>query len=97
MNLDLTERMLATQFLVQTQNCTFLQHVLNETLRFHAVVPQNARRAQKDTTLPQGGEPDGKSRIFTKKGPEIEYSVYVMHRTESLWGDYTERSSKIGG
>jgi cytochrome P450 len=82
--------------LSKLKNCTFLQHVLNETLRFHAVVPQNARRAQKDTTLPQGGEPDGKSRIFTKKGPEIEYSVYVMHRTESLWGDDAKRSNQIG-
>jgi cytochrome P450 len=69
------------------KNCTFLQHVMNETLRLHPLVPQNARRALKDTTLPRGGGSDGKGKIFVRKGQEVEYSVYVMHRLKRLWGE----------
>ncbi|KUL86136.1 hypothetical protein ZTR_07732 [Talaromyces verruculosus] len=66
--------------------CTYLQHVLNEVLRLYPPVPMNSRRAIRDTTLPLGGGPDGKSPLFVKKGVEVEYFVYVMHREEEFWG-----------
>lgn len=68
------------------KSCTYLQHVLNEVLRLYPPVPMNSRRAIKDTTLPLGGGPDGKSPLFVKKGVEVEYFVYVMHREEEFWG-----------
>lgn len=57
------------------KNCRYLQWCLNETLRIHPVVPYNGRAALKDTVLPTGGGPDGKSPIFVKEGQSVEYSV----------------------
>lgn len=57
------------------KNCRYLQWCLNETLRIYPVVPYNGRAALRDTTLPTGGGPDGKSPIFVKKGQSVEYSV----------------------
>ena len=68
------------------KSCTYLQHCLNETLRIFPLVPGNSRRATKDTTLPTGGGPDGKSKVYVRKGQEIQYSVYVMQRREDIWG-----------
>ena len=68
------------------KGCTFLQYVLNETLRLWPPVPINSRMAVRDTTLPVGGGPDGKSPVYVRKGEEIAYQVYVMHRREDIWG-----------
>lgn len=68
------------------KSCQYLQHVNNEALRLYPVVPVNSRTANKDTTLPRGGGPDGKSPIFVPKGRACDYSVFVMHRRKDLWG-----------
>ncbi|KAF5555329.1 cytochrome p450 [Fusarium napiforme] len=68
------------------KECTYLQHVLSETLRLHSVVPFNSRRALRDTTLPIGGGADGKSPIFVPKGTEVNFSTHVLHRRKDLWG-----------
>jgi len=69
------------------KDCHYLQYCLNESLRLEPVAPLNARKCFKDTTLPTGGGPDGKSPIFVQAGMEIRYSVYVMHRNKDLWGE----------
>ena len=66
--------------------CSYLQWVMNEALRLYPVVPFDGRRALKDTTLPTGGGPDGTSRIYIRKGQQVDYSVYVMHRRKDIWG-----------
>jgi cytochrome P450 len=66
--------------------CQYLQWVNRETLRLFPVVPVNARRALKDTSLPVGGGADGLSKVFVRKGQVINYSVHVMHRHRDLWG-----------
>lgn len=66
--------------------CKTLQHYLDETLRLFPVVPGNGRIAVKDTTLPRGGGSDGSAPVFIKKGTNVVYSVYVLHRHKDLWG-----------
>ncbi|KAF2827438.1 cytochrome P450 52A12 [Ophiobolus disseminans] len=69
------------------KSCTYLQWALNETLRLYPIVPINVRHALRDTTLPRGGGPDGKSPIYIRKGQSIDYSYYTIHRRKDLWGD----------
>lgn len=69
------------------KSCTYLQHVLSETLRLYPSVPLNSRRAVRDTTIPCGGGSDGTSPVFVPKGTQVDYSVHVMHRRKDIWGD----------
>ncbi|KAB8253793.1 cytochrome P450 [Aspergillus pseudonomiae] len=68
------------------KSCSYLQHVMHEVLRLHPVVPENSRRAVRNTTLPRGGGADGTSPIYIRKGEEVAYNVHIMHRREDLWG-----------
>ncbi|TQV94417.1 hypothetical protein V2A60_002552 [Cordyceps javanica] len=68
------------------KNLTYLQWCVNETLRLYPIVPMNGRSAVKDTVLPVGGGPDGRSPILVKKGQDVGYSVHVMHHRTDLWG-----------
>ncbi|KUJ09796.1 putative cytochrome P450 [Mollisia scopiformis] len=70
----------------QIKSLKYLQYTLNEVLRLHPIVPANSRTAVRDTTLPLGGGPDGKSPIFVKKGQMVNYQVYVMQRRKDLYG-----------
>jgi cytochrome P450 len=72
------------------RTCHYLQYCLNETLRVHAVVPFNSRAAVRDTTLPRGGGPDGLSPIFVRKGEQVDFGVYIMHRRKDIWGPDAE-------
>lgn len=75
-------------------------------LRLHPVLPSNSRIAHKDTVLPQGGGPDGKSPILVPKGTMIAFGIAALHRRRDLWGEdadefrperwENERSSSVG-
>jgi cytochrome P450 len=69
------------------KSCTYLQHVLNESLRLYPPIPANERFAIRDTTLPTGGGPTGTSPIYVRKGQSVAYFVGAMHRRKDLWGD----------
>ncbi|KAE8381353.1 cytochrome P450 [Aspergillus bertholletiae] len=69
------------------KSCSYLQHVLSEVLRLHPVVPENSRRAVRNTTLPRGGGPDGTSPVYIRAGEEVAYNVHIMHRRKDIWGD----------
>ena len=56
-------------------------------LRLYPAVPGNSREATKDTYLPLGGGPDGKSPVFVAKGQTVAYAVYAMHRLHPIYGD----------
>lgn len=72
------------------KSMTYLGWVLNETLRLHPIVPFNIREANKDTYLPVGGGPDGKSPVHVPKGHEVIFSVYTMHRDTEVFGPDAE-------
>lgn len=65
---------------------SYLQNVLNETLRLYPSVPVNTRTAKRTTTLPTGGGPDRTAPVFIPKGATVAYSVYAMHRRPDLYG-----------
>lgn len=45
------------------------------------------RYANRNTALPVGGGPDGKSPVFVAKGQLIVYGVFSMHRRKDLYGE----------
>ncbi|KAH8708660.1 Cytochrome P450 52A13 [Beauveria bassiana] len=67
--------------------CSHLQNLLSEVLRLHPVVPENSRRATRNTMLPRGGGVDGNAPVYIRKGEEVIYNVNVMHRRKDIWGD----------
>jgi len=72
------------------KGCQYLQYCLNETLRLWTVVPGNARRSNKATTLPRGGGPDGMNPVYIKPQTDVQYSIHVMHRRKDIWGEDAE-------
>lgn len=73
------------------KGCSYLQHVLNETLRVHSVVLFNLRMAVRDTTLPTGGGPDCNQPVFIPAGTTVMFSPHVMHLRKDLWGDDADK------
>jgi cytochrome P450 len=71
--------------------CQYLQWVLMEVTRLYPAVPVNSRRATRDTSIPRGGGPDGKSPVYIRRGQEVNYYVYAMHRRPDLWGPDAEK------
>ncbi|MCJ1462955.1 hypothetical protein MMC07_001559 [Pseudocyphellaria aurata] len=69
---------------------TFLANVLKETLRLFPSVPVNTRTAHQTTTLPVGGGPDGQSPVLVRRGENVAFCVYAMHRRKDLYGDDAE-------
>ena len=68
------------------KSARYVQYVINETLRLYPVAPLNNRIAVRDTVLPVGGGPDGKSPVAVRKGTLVNYSDYIIHRREDIWG-----------
>jgi cytochrome P450 len=68
------------------KGCSYLQYTMSEVLRLNATVPNNSRRATRDTTIPRGGGPDGNAPVYIKKGQQVNYSVHSLHLREDIWG-----------
>jgi cytochrome P450 len=58
----------------------------NAALRLYPPVPTNARWAKRNTVLPTGGGPDGKSPVYVAKGTIVAYSAYSLHRRTDIYG-----------
>lgn len=50
-------------------------------------MPVNFRMANKNTVLPLGGGPDGRSPMFVEKNMKVVYSVYALHRRKDIYGE----------
>ncbi|KAI9744551.1 MAG: hypothetical protein M1818_002080 [Claussenomyces sp. TS43310] len=70
----------------ELKDMTYLRWVLNETLRLIPPVVAIIRSAKQDTFLPVGGGPDGKSRVFVRKGQTVMYRIWALHRSVPIWG-----------
>ncbi|KAI1090214.1 putative N-alkane-inducible cytochrome P450 [Rostrohypoxylon terebratum] len=69
---------------------SYIQWIISETLRFATVIPLNERIALKDTVLPRGGGPDGKSRVFIPEGTQVLIPLYAMQHRADIWGPDVE-------
>ncbi|KAI9927423.1 hypothetical protein MW887_003036 [Aspergillus wentii] len=68
----------------------YLENVLKEVLRLYPSVPVNTRTAHRTTVLPVGGGPDQDSPVLIRKGENVAFCVYAMHRREDLYGPDAE-------
>ncbi|OKL61914.1 hypothetical protein UA08_02610 [Talaromyces atroroseus] len=68
----------------------YLANILKETLRLYPSVPVNTRTAHRTTILPTGGGPDGLSPVIIRKGENVAFCIYAMHRREDLYGKDAE-------
>lgn len=48
------------------------------------------RTATSNTTLPKGGGPVGEDPVFVKKGQQVNYHPYALHRLEESFGPDAE-------
>lgn len=71
----------------ELKDCRYLQYVLLEALRLYQPVPLNTRVAVRDTVLPVGGGPDGSKPVAVRKGQQVQWNVYAMHRRKDMWGE----------
>ncbi|KAI0444017.1 cytochrome P450 52E2 [Xylaria telfairii] len=71
----------------QLRGMRYLNWVLREALRLNPPVAANMREAVRDTVLPRGGGPDGKAPVFVRKGTNVRYLPWVMHRRKDIFGD----------
>ncbi|KAI2617316.1 cytochrome P450 [Hypomontagnella submonticulosa] len=69
------------------RNMKYLNWAIKEVLRLNPPVATNAREAVRDTILPVGGGPDGKSPIFVRKGTLLRYLPWSLHRRKDIYGD----------
>lgn len=68
----------------------YLENVLKEILRLYPSVPVNTRTAHRTTVLPVGGGPNQESPVLVRKGENVAFCVYAMHRRKDLYGPDAE-------
>ncbi|GKT42665.1 cytochrome P450 [Colletotrichum spaethianum] len=71
----------------EMKDMKYLNMVLKEILRLYPTVSTMSRGTARDTTLPVGGGPDGKSPIFVPKGTTVRWSTFRVHRRKDLYGE----------
>ena len=69
---------------------TYLNMAIKESLRLFPPVPVNQRAATRTTTLPEGGGPDGRSRVLVREGESVGFLMYALHRRKDIYGEDAE-------
>jgi cytochrome P450 len=65
-------------------------NLVRVALRIYPVFSTLGRAALRDTILPVGGGPDGRSPIFALKGTRFDTSFYSLHHLPEIWGPDAE-------
>jgi cytochrome P450 len=68
------------------KSLTYLQAVLNETLRLHGPASFNSRVALRDTTIPKGGGKEGAFPAFVGRGDIVIVCLYALQRDSAVFG-----------
>ena len=63
------------------------KHVLFETLRLQGPSGRVLRTAVRNTVLPVGGGPDGRSPVFVEQGTAVALHLWGLHHDRDIWGD----------
>lgn len=63
---------------------------LHTALRLYPSVPVNTRTVHRTTILPKGGGSDGSAPVLVRKGNNVAFCIYAMHRRKDLYGDDAE-------
>ncbi|GJC97517.1 cytochrome P450 [Colletotrichum higginsianum] len=71
----------------EMKDMKYLNMVLKEILRLYPTVATMSRGTARDTTLPVGGGPDGKSPVFVPKDTPVRWSLFCLHRRKDLYGE----------
>jgi cytochrome P450 len=59
-------------------------------LRLYPSVPINSGTALRTVVLPKWGGRDGQYPVMVRKGEDVAYCAYVMHRRKDIYGDAAE-------
>ena len=65
---------------------SYLQAVINETLRLYPPVTSMSRAALRDVQLPTGSGPAGTAPVFLPRGSVVQIGYKALHRRQDLWG-----------
>ena len=69
------------------QSLVSFRHVLFEVIRLQGPSGRIFRSALRDTVLPLGGGPDGRSPIMVKKGTMIALNMWSLHHDKDIFGE----------
>ena len=82
--LALGSQPLTFQFL---KSLTQFRHTVFEAIRLQGPSGRVFRTALRDTILPVGGGPDGRSPLFVEQGTVVALNVWALHHDRDIWGD----------
>lgn len=74
----------------ELHGCEYVRACINEGLRLGSPQPATTRQALKDTVLPSGGGPNGRSPILVPKGTQVILNFFAMHHRADIWGSDVE-------
>ena len=69
------------------KSLTLFKYVLFETIRLQGPSGRVLRTALRNTLLPVGGGPSGRSPVFVEKGAVVALSLWGLHHDKDIWGD----------
>lgn len=69
------------------KSLTLFKYVLFETIRLQGPSGRVLRTALRNTILPVGGGPDGRSPVFVEKGVVVALNLWGLHHDRDIWGD----------